>query len=487
MLRYRVLTCVAVVVIAVTAACAPQASAPAAAPAEAKAAEPTTAPEASAAPAEEQQKAAEATAAPAPAEPAPEPEATVVVAEASAAVEPVVILVLDNFTFTDQCPDSNGNGRDKDALTNQLEGLLDGKELKNCLLTPDGQVFASRGVWKDCAKRVPHGWFVYQQISELLQREREVMAKDPQGLSFGSPYGELYRLKDDTAMPSDVLLVAVDVPGWSTEEAASELGAALTQLEKSPASPITVERYQITGVKGVVVNMSFAVVPCGEIDITQYVEALLKSDAGDLEPLRTALIKLYLNKKMDPLTQRDDPVWWTIGGKRDGTEVTGWTQKDPLYLTLQPPKDERAWHTIFVAAAGNSGLNFPFVPAMWPEVLSVSAGPESGGTKEDYSNSGDVMISGKLEKVDGSVAQYPDANGVLKDVEGTSFAAPKLAYLSALYLLRNGGVPDCPLPPLKSDINRDQSRFSEWTWLNPLVDKSVSDWCRSFATPTPFP
>jgi hypothetical protein len=91
-------------------------------------------------------------------------------------------------------------------------------------------------------------------------------------------------------------------------------------------------------------------------------------------------------------------------------------------------------------------LDFPFAPAIWNSVVSVSAteadpafaGPAVPGSdlRTRYSNGGEVMLDG----------QYTYGT---TSVHGTSFAAPRLAYLEALYLLGGGAVP-CgqPVPPL---------------------------------------
>ena len=84
--------------------------------------------------------------------------------------------------------------------------------------------------------------------------------------------------------------------------------------------------------------------------------------------------------------------------------------------------------TIFVVAAGNSGKAFPFYPAAWPQVVSVSASSESlddyrsSGGKASYSNDADVMMPGWFD------------DGTADGVEGTSFAAPRLSFLLAAYL-----------------------------------------------------
>ena len=86
-----------------------------------------------------------------------------------------------------------------------------------------------------------------------------------------------------------------------------------------------------------------------------------------------------------------------------------------------------------VAAAGNgvwlpdgnkAQLPFPTAPGIWNSVVSTSATDLAETTLAKYSNNGEVMMS-----------RDNPYGGV-----GTSFAAPHLSALEALYLLNNGAV-----------------------------------------------
>ena len=93
-----------------------------------------------------------------------------------------------------------------------------------------------------------------------------------------------------------------------------------------------------------------------------------------------------------------------------------------------------------MAAAGNTGLDYPYYPAAEPAAVSVSASFENApfiGTiterdcakrkigDEPCSNAGEVLMPGVI-----------DFNGV--NYFGTSFAAPRLSLRLAVYLARYG-------------------------------------------------
>src|SRR5262245_47479480 len=86
-----------------------------------------------------------------------------------------------------------------------------------------------------------------------------------------------------------------------------------------------------------------------------------------------------------------------------------------------------------------TALPFPFAPAIWNDVVSASASTSdspSGGhaVLMGYSNRGEVALEGSSRRA---------------DVQGTSFAAPRLTAWEAIYLL-NGGRFACDTyrPPL---------------------------------------
>jgi hypothetical protein len=119
-----------------------------------------------------------------------------------------------------------------------------------------------------------------------------------------------------------------------------------------------------------------------------------------------------------------------------------------------------------VAAAGNGvlegsppsdeGLPFPFAPAIWDRVVSVSANALTDqSSRAKYSNYGEVMTDGTLW----TPGPNPPPGGkslptVHLPFTGTSFAAPRVSEAEALYLAHRGQVPclgvnDVLMSPLK--------------------------------------
>jgi hypothetical protein len=92
--------------------------------------------------------------------------------------------------------------------------------------------------------------------------------------------------------------------------------------------------------------------------------------------------------------------------------------------------------SIPIAAAGNSKVPYPFAPALWDSVVSVSAAdPDvAAGIFPEYTNNGEIRMEGQYP-----FEQPKDPNG--RRLTGTSYASPRLAAWAALYLLHGGQTP----------------------------------------------
>ncbi len=93
----------------------------------------------------------------------------------------------------------------------------------------------------------------------------------------------------------------------------------------------------------------------------------------------------------------------------------------PTPTTTPGASANEAPRVVFIAAAGNSGLDFPFMPAMSDAVISVS----TVDGRNYVSNSGEIVMPG----------WHP--NGI---DEGSSFAAPRLSAWTAVQLLADANV-----------------------------------------------
>lgn len=256
---------------------------------------------------------------------------------------------------------------------------------ESCAVNFEGQAWATRGA-STAPITAPHGELVIEQLEELLA---------------------------DFNLTATVPLVEVDIVGLTTEEVALAIEDAMTAY---PA------QYYV-------VNMSFAIVPCEFLDAI----ADMESELANARSARDANRHRGLFQRA--VTFYGDTVYPVNSQKFQSA-----TNLDPLQTLFETYEAT----VIPVAAAGNFGLNYPFWPGAWGQVISVSAstgegfaapstwdrrrdtplltdtqGQGQGGRR--VSNYGEVMLPGEFTSVEGLVS-------------GTSFAAPRLSALIALYL-----------------------------------------------------
>ncbi|RIK29090.1 MAG: hypothetical protein DCC55_38235 [Chloroflexi bacterium] len=347
----------------------------------------------------------------------------------SIASNATVILVIDDFAYIELA----------DLKDYDLNVPTDTSE--NCVVTPDGQLdSAKRGVAisSNVVHNIPHGEMVYERLDSLLRS----YYGDPSQVSDGTTLFGLSWMKQIHIWNDTFILVAVDTVGYTTSLVTSRIEQSINVWE-NPAE---------YGVQNFVLNMSFAVIPC-DLSLGKNPDELLaeyESQIGDdpeLEQLRDTLsaladegiteaeleelifeptfrqLRLSLVYGMGPAV--DQTYYQTIiaGNDQDGNP-------DPLAnLLTQLSKESESRHVISVAAAGNYEWNvpFPFAPAIWPGVISVSAGDDGADPPLAwYSNYGEVRMSGAYTLSTGPT------------VEGTSFAAPELSYWAAEYLTAAG-------------------------------------------------
>ena len=263
-----------------------------------------------------------------------------------------------------------------------------------------------------------------------------------------------------------VRLVAVHASKFSTKDVLEGIGAAMTTQRQA-------------GINRFVVNLSFVVIPCDVIrwlnnadDINGLLATYNKMLESDTKLRDTLKNYNYLTGAgtwdMAKLTAgdftmtvlRDDELARLRQGLVDAfyhaIDLNGFgadRRLDAVYsdkhwqLFLDQwvrPVSSPPAKVILVGAAGNGvelgvppvriGLPFPFAPALWDFVVSASGDGESPLT--DQLNSGEV----KLDY--GGPALAPESTG-------TSYAAPRLSALQAIYLLETGRVMcDGSSPPL---------------------------------------
>lgn len=261
----------------------------------------------------------------------------------------------------------------------------------NCTVSLEGQAYAVRGVSADPID-VPHGDLVLAQINDLL---------------------------DDAVAADAIAVVPVDIQGVTTDVAASRISDALDDH--------AADFY--------VVNMSFVIVPC------EYIEGFAAFESQMLDARDAKDLNKYRGLFQRAVVFYDNTVFPAMSQRAQNA-----TDLDPLQTLLVGLRNT----VIPVAAAGNFGLDFPFWPGAWGQVISVSASqgqgyhaPSAWDSKKDtpllgtqdlnpgrttrVSNYGEVMLPG----------EYASAWGA---VSGTSFAVPRLSVALALYVSEVGGA-----------------------------------------------
>ncbi len=285
----------------------------------------------------------------------------------------------------------------------------------------------------------PHGRLVADLLLEMLQAEPTYAAppqlvNDDPAVWMWTPtgYGALF-------------VVEVDTEGYNTDLLRSRLEEAVALM---------IDKF---GVRRLVVNMSFVLVPCVTPDYDLFalremaqkgerislLEAVARARQIPLEFERTPERLLKVSLLEDPTTQA---VARVLAGYAQ--EVAASTARggvlDPLHELIQKFTGvDQYWNpygdvVVFaVGSAGNFGRSLDaFVPGAWTEVAATSAFLGARNPWEG-SNRGQVMLAGGL---------YPYGNSYLI---GTSFAAPVLSMNMALYLTHKEL---CPEPPLMLDL-----------------------------------
>lgn len=157
-----------------------------------------------------------------------------------------------------------------------------------------------------------------------------------------------------------------------------------------------------------IINMSFAIVPCDVVtDFEAYIEEI--SDDPEYDDLME--VGEYLESLLVDA---------------DYSQVAN----DPMSTMFTE------YNIVGVASAGNFGLDFPFYPAAFDGVISVSGSEDAN----DFYSSASFMPQNNFPLLGWDEANLISNDGEvmmpgrLRDVRGTSYAAPRLSYAVALYL-----------------------------------------------------
>jgi hypothetical protein len=158
--------------------------------------------------------------------------------------------------------------------------------------------------------------------------------------------------------------------------------------------------------------------------------------------------------------------------------------KDPFYDLFDGDGNndmcDPALNCVPVAAAGNDGLPYPYAPALFQTAISVSAEYSGANFCLGSFQGGGVLVSNK-----GEIQMH----GFYNCLPGTSFAAPRLSYLMALYFASGSTVSDCTSGPTTtptpaaltaSDTPLNSAEWTTGQWADATIFEASDKYCQDF-------
>ena len=295
----------------------------------------------------------------------------------------------------------------------------------NCAVNLEGQAFATRGFSADPIT-MPHGELVYAQLEEL---RGQVGAADT------------------------IDLVRVDIHALNTDGVAAQIADAIAD---HPA-----DFY--------IVNMSFAILPC------EYVQAFADFGSQLLDARDAKDLNRYRGLFQRAVIFYDQTVFPAMSNKAKQA-----ANLDPLQ-TLFADLGSRI---IPVSSAGNFGLDFPFWPGAWSEVISVSGSADSVGfySTSAWDKKTDMPLLGSNDEQPGKklrISNYGEVMmpsiyaGMSGELSGTSFAAPRLSIALAVYVSAVGDG-YCRTPD-------NNPALAYQGWNNLTLQQVVQEYCPGMA------
>lgn len=321
---------------------------------------------------------------------------------------------------------SSSNQVDVSQLS--VPGVLDiGLDTPLCVIFPtldgDGQQYIARGTENGdglaAALGLSHGEIVFDTIVQEIDLSNAVTSfssVDYQGAAvimivdnFMNPSGDVVVPDKVLAQSEHILIVGVDIGSWEIDRVKQAIENEIQNLVLDPENP---------NVTKFVINMSFALVPCNDDlnftlqeyennalsfdDFSLHLNALIGATYGNVYVDVRSLIKTGNFFEFTKCLLSEDPYAEEFYERAcDNTKISADT------------------NIVLVGAAGNSQNPFAFAPAIWDQVVSVSA-CDKEFDPSCYSNTGEVMMDGSTR---------------FTDVIGTSFASPRLALAEAKRLL----------------------------------------------------
>lgn len=232
------------------------------------------------------------------------------------------------------------------------------------------------------------------------------------------------RVADDTLewqhseTGAKLIFKAIATSDFNTDAVGSELDQAISELRAQ-------------GVSKIIVNMSFVILPCSIVKDFVLNKLVYPSLFDYFEFLIAANTEVIIEAQGVP-----DFLSGEVSIRVAELVVESFRpfdpEADPLRQTILANPD-----VLFVGAAGNFGRDVAAYPAVWDEVLAVSASDPT--LKAEFSNTGSVMLAGAWFRLTNPLGlnghDLPVANIIYA---GTSFAAPGVSVFSALDLATQG-------------------------------------------------
>lgn len=358
---------------------------------------------------------------------------------------------------------------------------LDGRSMEdtNCAVSPEGTAaFVTEGaaafVTEGASAFVTEGAtaFVTEGAAAFVT-EGASLWDQPHGQRVQLELEELLRLPQAKGL--DIQVRVLDADGFVFPVMAEKLDQLIKEIRT--ANPDM----------RIVVNMSFAIVPCEKVtDIVAYTRLLREFAVteGDEESNDPVAFSQVLGA-----FYAEDIFHTPPAGEGTfqhefcpGDEPSGFAACTDYPLDRSLSAEQTLY---FVGASGNGimdngtlvGVDFPFYPAAWKEVIAVSAssGADHLGVarppRAEYSNAGRIIMGGTWPpdptswQPQGILDRFPQA--------GTSFAAPRYSFIVALYLANaqgiNVGCKDDVVPPPADSV--------DWLAAPPPSDKIDQDHC----------
>ncbi len=379
-----------------------------------------------------------------------------------------------------------------------------------CVISPDGQDGAGFDGSPPIVTssfhpfRKTHGEYVFTLLQHLLEANggsRVGQFLTPLGNVSWMPIVELWSYPTSD---KNILLIAVDTNGYTStlieqriEQAFNLLNIPDTTLSSTPQlfnletgiGDVMIASVPEFGgdftehlrIQDVVINMSFALIPCGDIptmSLDDYIEQAGVTTSIDFTASPNDWVEQISNDVKDEGGAKDfyvdniSPQYTDINastfdayGPNGNLAPFQWVDpdlvlRDPLVTFLLercadpivPADQEPVRRTcIPVASAGNADAPFPFAPAIINGVLSVKADysridgakcdhlmSQDGNIVPDLTNEGAYLHDGVMYLATDadlpSFANFDDYNvdGLIKCLYGTSFSAPRISFAAAV-------------------------------------------------------